>query len=150
MALGTAFFLASPLFALFDFFLTLLTNLLNRIFVGFSANLGFDVPVNLEGFNNFLPTEEEAAGVIGFTIPAEVTRLLTILIMLAVALLLVYHPDPPLPPACANPTCCRTGSRRRRQRAAGRGHRAAAAAAAGHFASLANGRFHPPALPGNV
>ena len=44
---------------------------------------------NLEGFDNLLPTEEEAADIIGFTIPAEVTRVFTILIMLAVVLLLV-------------------------------------------------------------
>ncbi len=89
VALGTAFFLASPLFAIFDLFLTLLTNLLNTFFTGLSANLGFDVQTNLEGFDNLLPTEEEAADIIGFTIPAEVTRVFTILIMLAVVLLLV-------------------------------------------------------------
>jgi len=90
VALGTAFYLASPLFALFNLFLTWLTKLLSAIFLGFSENLGLDIPINLDAFDNILPTEEEAAEVIGFTIPAEVTRTVTVLLMLAVVLLLSY------------------------------------------------------------
>jgi len=90
VALGTAFYLASPLFALFNLFLTWLTELLSAIFLGFSDNLGLEIPVNLDAFDNILPTEEEAAEVIGFTIPAEVTRTVTVLLMLAVVLLLSY------------------------------------------------------------
>ena len=90
VALGTAFYLASPLFALFNLFLTWLTNLLSAIFLGFSDSMGFEIPVNLDAFNDILPTEEEAAEVVGFTIPAEATRTVTVLLMLAVVLLLSY------------------------------------------------------------
>jgi hypothetical protein len=90
VAFATAFYLASPLFALLELFLTWLTDLLSTIFLGFSDNLGLDIPVTLDAFDNILPAEEEAAEVIGFTIPAEVTRTVTVLLMLAVVLLLSY------------------------------------------------------------
>ncbi len=87
---STAFYLASPLFFLLEIILTWLTQLFTALFVGFSDNLGLDTGVNLDGFDNLLPTEDEAAEVIGLTIPVEVTRGLIILLLLACVILLSY------------------------------------------------------------
>jgi hypothetical protein len=90
VAFSTAFYLASPLFFLLEIILTWLTQLFTALFVGFSDNLGLDAGVNLDGFDNLLPTEDEAAQLIGLAIPVEVTRSLIILLMLAVVILLSY------------------------------------------------------------
>ena len=115
VTLGTAFFLASPLFAVLEIVLTWLSDLFSAIFRGFSENLGLNIPINLDAFNNVLPTEEEAAEVVGFTIPAEVTRIVTLLIMLAVVLLLAYlmtrrFRQPSLAPHASGPIRAAGGS----------------------------------------
>jgi hypothetical protein len=90
VALGTAFYLASPLLFVFNIFLTWLSEFFAAIFVGFTDSLGLDVRISLDNFNNLMPTEAETAEVVGFSIPPEVTRGLIILVMLALVILVSY------------------------------------------------------------
>ena len=90
VAIGTVFYLASPLLLLFEFLLIWLTEFFAAIFTGLSARLGFMMPQNLGGLDELLPTPEETAEVTGISIPMEVTQGLTILIMLAVVVFAAF------------------------------------------------------------
>ncbi len=90
VALATAFYLASPLLFILNIFMTWLSQFFTTLFRGFSDNFGQDAGLNLDGFNNFLPSEQETAQIIGFSIPPEITRGMIILIMLAIVILVSY------------------------------------------------------------
>ncbi len=87
VVLGTVFFLATPLFFLFDLLLVWLTRIFSSIFTNFSDRLGLSLPTNLQGFESILPDPEEAAEVTGLTIPESVTRIMVIAVMLGLVLL---------------------------------------------------------------
>ena len=90
VAIGTLFYLASPLFKLFELLLMWMTQLFSAMFTTLSERLGFELPENLGGLSEVLPIPEEAAEVSGLSIPVEITRALTILIMLAVVVFAAF------------------------------------------------------------
>ena len=90
VALITALFLASPFFVILEIFLTWLSNFFAAVFAGFGDNLGLDPGAFLNNLNNFLPIWEEDTEIIGFSIPAEVSRGLIILVMLVLVILVSY------------------------------------------------------------
>jgi hypothetical protein len=87
VALATLFFLATPLFFLFDLLLIWLTQFFSSIFINFSERLGINLPSDFGAFNAFLPSPEEAAEVTGLEMPYYVTRILALLVMVGVILL---------------------------------------------------------------
>ncbi|MFN2136342.1 MAG: DUF4129 domain-containing protein, partial [Candidatus Promineifilaceae bacterium] len=89
VALSTIIFLLSPLFLLLNVIVTLLANLFEGIFAAANITLQNEQVQNvnvLESFNELLSQNEADS----LTLPPEMLRLLTIVIMLLVALAIVY------------------------------------------------------------
>ncbi len=87
VALGTVFYLSTPLFLLFGQLLVLLTSLFSAIFTNISERLDFSLPSNLGGISELFPSSEEAIEVTSFSIPDVVPRLFILIIMLAIVIL---------------------------------------------------------------
>jgi hypothetical protein len=90
VAISTTIYLASPLFILLEILLIWLANLFSVIFNNVSEGLGLELPGNLNDLDFLWQAREEAVEVAGLSIPMEVTRALTMLIMLTVVVLVAF------------------------------------------------------------
>ena len=90
VAISTAIYLATPLFALLDILLIWLANFISAIFSDLSERLGLELPGNLADLGSLWPVREEGDEISFLSVPLEASRALTLLMMLAVVVIVVY------------------------------------------------------------
>lgn len=87
VALITVFFLASPLFYVFDLLLIWLTQIFSSIFANFGDRLGLVTLADFSVFQSLMPDPDEVTETTGLSLPDSVMRIAAMLVMLAIVLL---------------------------------------------------------------